>query len=91
MLSPLIFFNLVMGGIGAVQMFDNVYIITGGQGSGPDDSLLVPVYQLFINGFTYFRMGYASALAWVIFVVVLAITAVQFLLSRRWVHMETDK
>jgi ABC-type sugar transport system permease subunit/ABC-type glycerol-3-phosphate transport system substrate-binding protein len=88
MLSPLIFFNVVMGLIGSVQMFDNVYIITRGEGSGPNDSLLVPVYHLFTNGFAYFRMGYASALAWVIFGIVLLITFVQFRMAPKWVHTE---
>jgi ABC-type sugar transport system permease subunit len=91
MLSPLIFFNLVMGLIGSVQVFDSVYIITKGEGAGPNDSLLMPVYHLFINGFTYFRMGYASALAWVIFAIILAITAVQFFLSKKWVYTEVAK
>ncbi len=91
MLSPLIFFNLVMGLIGSVQVFDSIFIITKGQGAGPDDSLMVPVYHLFINAFTYFRMGYASALAWLIFAVILAITAVQFFLSKRWVYSEAGK
>lgn len=91
MLSPIIFFSVVMGLIGSVQAFDNVYIITGGQGAGPNDSLLVPVYHLFTNGFTYFRMGYASALAWVIFAVVLIITFIQFKLSPMWVHTESAK
>lgn len=91
MLSPLIFFNLVMGLIGSVQVFDSVYIITRGEGAGPNDSLLMPVYHLFINGFTYFRMGYASALAWVIFAIILVITAIQFFLSKKWVYTEVAK
>lgn len=90
-LSPLIFFNVVMGVIGALQTFDQIYIITGGQGSGPNDSLLVPVYMLFTNAFSYFRMGWASALAWLIFVIILAITVVQFVLAKRWVHTEVAK
>ncbi len=90
-LSPLIFFNTVMGLIGALQQFESSYIITGGNGAGPSDSLLTPVYLLFRNGFAYFKMGYASALAWVIFVIVLLITGIQFWLSKRWVHYEGKK
>ena len=90
-LSPLVFFNVVTGFIGALQIFDPVYITTAGYGSGPNDTLLVPVYHLFTNAFYYFRMGYASALAWMIFVVISAITAVQFLLAKRFVHYEVDK
>jgi multiple sugar transport system permease protein len=91
MLSPLIFFNLVMGFIGSIQVFDSIYIITGGTGAGANDSLMTPVYHLFTNAFTYFRMGYASALAWVIFGIILIITAIQFKLSKRWVHSEVQQ
>jgi multiple sugar transport system permease protein len=89
-LSPIIFFNAVMGFIGAVQEFDRVYVMAQGS-AGPGDSLLVPVYHLFANGFAYFRMGYASALAWAIFVVILVLTLVQFRLAPRWVHYEAEK
>lgn len=90
-LSPLIFFNSVMAFIGVLQTFDAVYLATGGQNMGPNDSLATPVYLLFSNGFAYFRMGYASALAWVIFVIVVAVTLVQFKVAPRWVHYEVDK
>ncbi|HEY0866934.1 MAG TPA: sugar ABC transporter permease, partial [Fimbriimonas sp.] len=91
-LSPIIFFNSVMGFIGALQEFDRVYIMKPAEGSaGPADSLLVPVYHLFQNGFTYFKMGYASSLAWVIFAIILAVTFLQFKLAPRWVHYEAEK
>lgn len=90
-LSPLVFFNVVTGFIGALQVFDAVYVTTAGNGTGPNDSLLVPVYQLFVNAFYYFRMGYASALAWIVFLVIMVITGVQFLIGRRFVHYEVDK
>lgn len=91
-LSPIVFFNLVMGFIGALQEFDRVYVMKPAEGSaGPADSLLVPVYHLFVNGFNYFKMGYASALAWVIFGVILLLTALQFKLAPRWVHYEAEK
>ena len=90
-LSPLIFFTSVMGFIAALQTFDQVYIITGGENAGPSDSLLMPVYHLFTNGFTYFRMGYASALAWLLFAVILLITLIQFKLAPKWVHYEVEK
>lgn len=90
MLSPIIFFNVVMGLIGALQEFDRVYVVTGGLGNGPNDSLLVPVKHLFTYGFTYFRMGYASTLAWLIFFAVVSVTFVQFRLAKRWVYYETD-
>lgn len=90
-LTPLIFFNVVMGFIGAFQEFDRVYVLTVGSTFGPGDSLLTPVYLLFNNGFSYFRMGFASALAWVIFLIILILTLVQFRLAPRWVHYEADK
>jgi ABC-type sugar transport system permease subunit len=90
-LSPLIFFNSIMGFIGVLQTFDGVYLITYGENMGPNDSLATPVYMLFTNGFAYFRMGYASAIAWLIFFIVVLVTLVQFKLAPRWVHTEVDK
>jgi multiple sugar transport system permease protein len=92
MLSPVIFFNMVMGFIGAMQEFDRVYIMKpASDGStGPDDTLLTPVFHLFINGFRYFEMGYASALAWMIFAIILLLTAAQWKLAPRWVHYEAE-
>jgi len=95
MLSPYIFFNLIMGTIHALQEFDRIYILGGvGAGTsstGPGDSLLVPVMYLFNNAFTYFKMGYASALAWIIFIIILALTLIQLKLAPRWVHYEVEK
>ncbi|MCH7944624.1 MAG: extracellular solute-binding protein [Armatimonadetes bacterium] len=90
-LSPLLFFNVIMGGIAVIQTFDVVYVVTGGEGSGPNDTLLVPVYYLFQQAFYYFKLGYASALAWVIFLIVLVIAGIQFKIAPRWVHYEVDK
>lgn len=90
-LSPLVFFNSVMAFIGVLQTFDNVYLISTGANMGPNDSLATPVYMLFNNGFAYFRMGYASAIAWLIFFIVVAVTLVQFKLAPRWVHTETER
>lgn len=93
MLSPIIFFNAVMGIIGTAQEFDRMYIMkpSGDGPVGPDDSMLTPVYHLFKNGFGFFKMGYASSLAWIIFLIILALTATQFLLQKRWVYYEADK
>lgn len=93
MLSPYIFFNFIMGTIGALQTFESAYILGntgGGSSTGPDDSLLVPVVYLFNNAFQYFKMGYASALAWLLFVLILGLTLGQLKLAPRWVHYETD-
>lgn len=89
-LSPIIFFNLVMGFIGALQEFDRIYVMFSTT-AGPSDTALTPVLHLFTNGFNYFKMGYASALAWVIFIVIMGLTFIQFKLSPRWVHYESDR
>ena len=87
MLSPYIFFNLIMGIIGTMQVFTQAYIMTQG---GPDDSTMFYAYYLFNNAFRYFKMGYASALAWILFVIVLALTLFQLKVAPRWVHYESD-
>ncbi|MBI2201687.1 MAG: sugar ABC transporter permease [Armatimonadetes bacterium] len=87
MLSPYIFFNLIMGIIGTMQIFTQAYIMTEG---GPDDSTMFYAYYLFNSAFRYFEMGYASALAWILFLVILALTLVQIKLAPRWVHYEAE-
>jgi multiple sugar transport system permease protein len=86
-LTPYIFFNLVMGLIGTFQIFGQAFIMTQG---GPANSTLFFVYHLFNHAFRYGNMGYASAMAWVLFVIVLALTAWQLKLSKRWVYYEAD-
>lgn len=88
MLTPYLFFNLIMGTIGVLQSFDAQYIMTGG---GPADSTLVPALYLFNNAFAYFKMGYASALAWILFVIILSLSLIQIKLATKWVHYEHDK
>jgi len=88
MLTPYLFFNIIMGTIGALQTFDSVYIMTSG---GPVDSTLVPVLYLFRHAFRYFRMGYASAVAWILFAIILALTLIQLKLAPRWVYYEAEK
>jgi multiple sugar transport system permease protein len=90
-LSPVIFFMTVMGFIGSLQEFDRVFILKGTDGPvGPADSLLTPVYHLFDVAFGQFKMGYASAIAWVVFLLIVAVTFVQFKLAPRWVHYEAE-
>ncbi|HOX39796.1 MAG TPA: extracellular solute-binding protein [Candidatus Brocadiia bacterium] len=86
MLTPYIFFNLVMGLIGTFQVFDQAYVMTSG---GPADSTLFYVYALFNQAFRYLHMGYASAMAWFLFVIIMILTAIQLTLSKYWVHYET--
>jgi len=88
MLSPYIFFNLIMGTIGVLNAFDNVYVMTGG---GPVDATIVPVLLLFNKAFRYFSMGYASALAWILFAIILVFTLLQLKAAPRWVHYEGEK
>jgi multiple sugar transport system permease protein len=85
MLSPVIFFNLVLETIHGFQGFTGVFVISNGQG-GPVDSTLMYTLNLYIKGFTDFEMGYASALAWVFLVVIGVVTAVLFTTGRFWVH-----
>jgi multiple sugar transport system permease protein len=88
MLSPYIFYNLVMGIIGTFQIFTKAYIMTQG---GPVDSTLFYVYALFNNAFRYFRMGYASAMAWILFIIILVFTLIQIKLSKKWVYYEEEE
>ena len=90
MLTPYIFFNLIMGTIGSLQRFTDIYVMSGPAG-GPVDSTMVPVLYLFSNAFQYFKMGYASAWAWVLFVIVLLLTLAQLKMAPRWVHYEAEK
>jgi multiple sugar transport system permease protein len=89
MLSPVLFFNLLLETINAFQVFSSAFIISGGTG-GPADSTLFYTLYLYIKGFTQFDMGYASAMAWVLVVVVGVITAILFRTSRGWVHYSGD-
>lgn len=86
MLSPVILFNLIVSIIAAFQVFDQAYIMTEG---GPDNETLFYVLYVFRNAFEFFKMGYASALSWVLFIIVVILTAITFRLSNRWVHYET--
>lgn len=83
MLTPVIFFNLVMGVIGAFQYFTQAFIVTQG---GPEDSTLFYALYLFNRAWRYFDMGYASAMAWILFLVIMVCTALLFKTQRRWVH-----
>jgi multiple sugar transport system permease protein len=88
MLTPVLFFNLIMGIIGAFKAFTSAYIISNGNG-GPLDSTLFYTLYLYQKGFTDFEMGYASAMAWVLLAIIAACTALVFRSSRFWVHYES--
>ena len=87
MLSPVIFFNLVIGLIHAVQAFTQVYITSEGQGAPAGSTLMLSLY-IFLAAFKYLDMGYASAIAWSLFVVVMLATILLFRSSRYWVHYQ---
>ncbi len=90
LLAPVIFFNLVLQTIEAFKAFTPAFIISGGTG-GPVDSTLFYTLYLYQQGFAYFRMGYASALAWVLLLTIAAFTALTFFSQRFWVYYEDDQ
>lgn len=90
MLTPTIYFNLIMGMIGSLQIFMQAFIITNGTG-GIDNSLLFYVVHLYIKAFVHYEMGYASALAWILFVIILAMTMLVIRSSAVWVYYEGEK
>jgi multiple sugar transport system permease protein len=76
-LSPIIFFNLVMQMISAFQSFTQAYIISGGNG-GPVDSTMFYSLYLYLRGFAHSQMGYAAAMAWVLLIIIAALTVLTF-------------
>ncbi len=87
MISPILLFNLILTTIGAFQVFTSPYVMTGG---GPGNASLFYVLYLYRNAFQYSLMGYASALAWVLFLVLLIFTILQFRMMRKWVYYEGE-
>ena len=87
MLTPVVFFNLVIGLIHALQAFAQIYIVSEGQGA-PRGSTLMLSLHLFLSAFKYLDMGYASAMAWTLFLIVLVTTIALFRSSRRWVYYQ---
>ena len=85
LMTPTIFFTLITGIIGALQVFTQAYIMTNG---GPVNSTLFYSLYLFRNAFNYLKMGYAAAMAWILFVIILILTIIQFRLAQRWVFYE---
>lgn len=85
MISPVIFFNLIMSIIGSFQTFTTAYVMTGG---GPANASLFYALYLYQNAFQFFKMGYASALAWVLLIIVLALSLAVIQSSPYWVYYE---
>ncbi|MEG6590662.1 sugar ABC transporter permease [Paenibacillus barengoltzii] len=87
MLSPVMFFNLILGVIGSFQTFTSAFIITKG---GPVNSTYVYALFLYEKAFKHYQMGYASALAWILLAIVGILTAINFAVSRYWVFYESE-
>lgn len=85
LMTPLIFYNMVIAIINSFQSFIPAQIITEG---GPENSTLFVVLNIYRQGFNYFNMGYASALSWEFFVIIVGFTIIQFYMSKRWVFYE---
>lgn len=84
MLSPYILFNLIIGLIGTLQIFTQAYIMT--PGGSPGHSTYFYVYKLFDECFSYFRLGYGAAMAWILFLIIIVLTLINLTLSKRWVY-----
>jgi multiple sugar transport system permease protein len=87
LITPVLFYNLVTGIIGTFQIFTSVYVMTAG---GPAEATLFYNLYLFNNAFRYGRMGYASAMAWVLFLIVMILTLLVFRSSSTWVYYEGE-
>ena len=87
MMTPVLFYNVVLGLITTFQYFTEVYVATGGSG-GPQRATMFYNLYIYQNAFRYFDMGYASTMAWILFVIVLGLTALIFRSSEAWVYYE---
>lgn len=85
LLSPTTFFVIVINVISSFQVFDQAYVLTGG---GPGNATNTIVYYIYNNAFQWFRMGYAAAVAWLLFAVIFVATFIQFKYQKRWVYYE---
>jgi multiple sugar transport system permease protein len=94
MTSSIIFYQLIVSIIGSFQVFGVAYVLfvsnPSASSAGPDNAALFYVLYMFRNAFGYFRNGYASAMAWVLFVVIMVLTWLLFYSQRRWVYYETE-
>jgi multiple sugar transport system permease protein len=87
MMTPSIFFTLIIGIVGSFQSFTSALIATQG---GPANATLFTLLYLYYQAFSFFHMGYASSIAWILFVIILLFTLLQFALARRWVYYEGE-
>lgn len=89
LVTPILFFNLITGTIAAFQVFSQVYVLTNGT-SGPNNASLMLVPYIYDNAFRFYKMGYASALAWVLFLIIMVLSLVVMRSSRAWVFYESE-
>ncbi|MCG1010688.1 sugar ABC transporter permease [Salinicoccus sp. ID82-1] len=90
MITPIIFFDIVTSTIGAFQIFQEAYVMSSDNSGAPQNSLLFYNLYMWINAFNLFDMGYAMAMSWILFIIVLVLTIINFWLARRWVHYEGE-
>jgi multiple sugar transport system permease protein len=88
MMTPYLFLTAVLGVIGSFQVFTSALLITNG---GPANATVFLVLYLYWNAWSYFKMGYASAMAWTLLAIILLFTAAQFYVARRWVYYEGEE
>jgi multiple sugar transport system permease protein len=86
LLSPVLFFNLVTGVIGSLQSFTVFFVLTAGGPNHASETMMLYLYQ---NAFQFLKMGYASALAWVLFFYIMILTLFVYRSSRRWLYYES--
>lgn len=89
LVTPVLFFNLITGMIAAFQVFSQVYVLTNGK-SGPNNASLMLVPYIYDNAFRYYKMGYASALAWILFLIIMVFSLIVLRSSKAWVFYETE-
>ena len=88
LITPSLFFNLVMGMVGAFQEFNSAYLITQG---GPLKATQFTSLMIYNYSFKYFRMGYASAMSWVLFVIIMIFTGIIFFTQNKWVYYADEE
>lgn len=90
MISPIIFFDVITSTIGSFQIFQEAYIMSADSAGSPENSLLFFNLHMWIQAFNVFDMGYAMAMSWILFIIVLVLTLINFKFAKYWVHYEDD-
>lgn len=90
MISPIIFFDVITSTIGSFQIFQEAYIMSSDSAGFPENSLLFFNLHMWIKAFNVFDMGYAMAMSWILFIIVLILTLINFRFAKYWVHYEDD-